>query len=86
MRRKIIEGHCYKRRTQKGLFRMKKKSREAHQASWHNNGISDFYGEAFSTELIKELRAKLKRKREEQAAESNKITRLPGGDPGVWLA
>jgi hypothetical protein len=86
MKTKVIEGRCYKSRKQKGLFRMKKKSLEELQIDRYNKTVSDFYGEAHCTELLKILRAELKESREELALERSQIIHAPEENPAVWLA
>jgi hypothetical protein len=88
MKEKRIEGRCYKERTKRGLFRMKKKSREDLEMDRYMKTIAYIAGEDDRcTELMIKASEEILRERGDQiAAKRGRIIRTPSENPAVWLA
>jgi hypothetical protein len=88
MKRKIIEGRCYKERTKRGLFRMKKKSREDLEMDRYMKTLAyidseDDYCIYLMGKATEEI---LREKGEQLAAERRPVVYKPEANPAVWLS
>jgi hypothetical protein len=85
MKKKRIEGRCYKKRTQKGVFRMRKKSRECLRMERYARTLAYIASEDdYATERMIETIKSIIKERGEALTVDDSFRGSPGVNPAVW--
>lgn len=85
MKKKRIEGRCCKKRTQRGVFRMKKKSREYLRMERYMRTLAYIASEDdYATNLMIETTKEMIRERGEALTADDSCIGPAGDNPAVW--